>query len=144
MFAGGFTLEAAQQVAGALPPADVLPLLERLVDHHLVMPMLATHEPRFTMLETIREYGREHLIESGEEEEIRRRHAAYILQLVEQLDAFWAPYLPNAQQILGRLEAESANLRAALTWFRDIGGRREPARAGRQALLLLAIARAHP
>ena len=81
----------------------------------------STDEPRFTMLETIREFGLERLAASGEEQETRRRHAAFFLQLVEQLDAFWAPFRPDAQEILDRLEAEFPNLRATLGWLRETG-----------------------
>ena len=73
------------------------------------------------MLETIREFGLERLAESGEEPQTRRRHAAFFLQLVDQLDAFWAPFMPNAQQILDRLEVEYPNLHAALAWCREVG-----------------------
>ena len=120
VFAGGFTLEAAQFVAATDDHPDVLPLLEQLVEHHVIRSP-SDADPRYAMFETIREFGLERLAESGAEPETRRRHVAYFLQLVEQLGAFWAPYVPNAQQILDRLEAEYANLRAALSWLRDAG-----------------------
>jgi predicted ATPase/DNA-binding CsgD family transcriptional regulator len=118
VFAGGFTLEAAQFVAATDDHPDVLPLLEHLVEHHLVRSP-SDADPRYAMLETIREFGLERLAESGAEQETRHRHAAFFLQLVEQLDVFWAPYLPNGQQSLDQLEAEYPNLQAALNWLRD-------------------------
>ena len=121
VFAGGFRLEAAQFIAATDNQPDVLPLLEHLVEHHVIRSPSGGADPRYTMLETIREFGVERLAASGAEPETRRRHAEYFLQLVEQLDAFWAPYLPNAQQILDRLEAEYPNLRAALSWLHDAG-----------------------
>jgi predicted ATPase/DNA-binding CsgD family transcriptional regulator len=121
VFAGGFTLAAAQMVAAGDAPSDVVALLERLVDHHLVLPMRGMGEPRFTMLETIREFGLERLAESGEEQESRRRHAAFFLMLVDRLDAYWATFMPNAQQILDQLEGEYPNLHAALAWLHDAG-----------------------
>lgn len=118
VFAGGFTIEAACHVCGPDAPAKVLTLLERLVEHHLIVPMTGMDEPRFTMLETIREFGLERLEESGEAATTRDLHAASLLNLVEDLDAFWAPFMPNARQILDRLDAEFANLGSALEWFR--------------------------
>jgi DNA-binding CsgD family transcriptional regulator len=73
------------------------------------------------MLETIREFGLERLAESGEEPETRRQHAAYLLRLVNDLDALWAPFMPNAQQILDQLEVEHPNLYAVLAWLRGTG-----------------------
>ena len=124
VFVGGFSLEAAAAVAGdgGDQDLDVLDGVAALIDKGLVRRREGFEdEPRFTMLETIREFGLERLAASGEEPETRRRHAAFFLQLVEQLDAFWAPYRPDAQEILDRLEAEFPNLRATLGWLRETG-----------------------
>src|SRR5439155_21842661 len=74
-------------------------------------------EPRFGMLETIREYGLECLRESGEAHVSQRAHALYYLALAEEAE----PHLKGAQQVLWwrRLEREQENLRAALTWLID-------------------------
>jgi non-specific serine/threonine protein kinase len=78
-------------------------------------------EPRFAMLETIREFGLARLIACGEEAETRDRHAAYFGWLVESIGAPVAVFLPDERQILDRLEIEYPNLRAALSWLRELG-----------------------
>jgi tetratricopeptide (TPR) repeat protein len=90
-------------------------LIESLVDKSLLwQDARAGHDPRFVMLETIREYGLEQLERSGEAEATRRAHAHYYLQLVEQSERqLWG----GAQaQTLDRLEQEHDNLRAVLAW----------------------------
>ena len=76
-------------------------------------------EPRFAMLETIREYGLEVLASSGEAEAMHQAHAAYWLALAEQAE----PQLTSSQQLtwFERLELEHDNLRAALSWFLEQG-----------------------
>jgi tetratricopeptide (TPR) repeat protein len=71
------------------------------------------------MLETIHEYAREKLCESGEEEQLRRKHARYFLEIVEQT----APYLKQKDQArwLEQLEDENDNIRAAFQWAREYG-----------------------
>ncbi len=122
VFAGGFTLEAAVAV-GALPIHDVISLLERLLNQSLISRRTdaATDGGRYTMLETIREFGLEQLTATGEAAVTRDRHAAYFRHLVKARNAVWAAYLPNAQQILDELEMEYPNLRAALAWQRETG-----------------------
>ena len=113
VFVGGCTLEAAEAVTNADGTLDVFGGLEGLVEHSLLRQETGPGgEPRFAMLETIREYGRERLGQSGEEAEMRRAHAAFFLALVEAAEA---PLLGPQQLIwLDRLEAEHDNLRAAL------------------------------
>jgi len=71
-------------------------------------------EPRFSMLETLREYGRERLEASGEAEETRRLHAEYFLALAQE----GAPELRGSEEAkwIERLETEHDNMRAALSW----------------------------
>jgi DNA-binding CsgD family transcriptional regulator len=71
------------------------------------------------MLETVREYAAELLAASGEEEAIRRAHAGFYLAFAEHRPP--GPFLPDDQSQLGRLEAEHANLRAALSWLTATG-----------------------
>jgi predicted ATPase/DNA-binding CsgD family transcriptional regulator len=123
VFSGGFTLDAAQAVAGDRPSGqdDVVRGLSALVDHSLIYRMDRDDQPRFSLLETIREFGLAQLATSGEEATTRDLHAAYFLSLVESLDAWVAAYLPDAQEVLDRLETEYSNLRSALAWLRDTG-----------------------
>ena len=122
VFSGGATLEAARAVAA--PDAEqqeIVRGLGALVDHSLVFRMDRGEEPRFAMLETIREFGLARLAECGEEAETRDRHAAYFGWLVETLGAPVAVFLPDERQILDRLEIEYPNVRAALSWLRERG-----------------------
>ena len=78
----------------------------------------ADGEPRFTMLETIREYALEQLAASGEAEVLRRQHAAYYLALAE---GGGGTARTSEREWLDRLESEHDNLRAALQWMLDQG-----------------------
>jgi len=125
VFVGGFTLEAVQAVCvfeafGASSPSQaddgvVLEQLAQLLDKSLVLAQQGTGgEPRFSMLETIREYATEQLAASGEEATMQERHAHYFLRLAEETE----PHLfrPEWDSWLERLESEDANLRAVLAW----------------------------
>jgi predicted ATPase/class 3 adenylate cyclase/Tfp pilus assembly protein PilF len=123
VFAGGCTLDAAEAVCdpGGDLPLGALDGLASLVDKSLVLPDEETSsEPRFAMLETLREYAAERLAASAEAAAIRRRHLAYYLALVERAE----PRLRGPQQTvwLDRLEREHANLRAALMWCTEAPG----------------------
>jgi predicted ATPase/class 3 adenylate cyclase len=111
VFAGGCTLEATEAVCGS----DVLDRLASLVDKSLLQQREQEGgEPRFTMLETLREYALERLEASDEAEAIRSRHLGHFLALAEQTE----PELRGSAQVAGlaRLEREHDNLRAALGW----------------------------
>jgi predicted ATPase len=115
VFAGGWTIEAAAAVASQGDEAALLPLLERLVEQNLVRAMETTGEPRFTMLETIREYGLERLVESGEAALTRQAHATYFRALAASF--FQGIAAGEDQKVwLDRLEVERDNVRAALEW----------------------------
>lgn len=115
VFVGGWTLEAAEAVCEAGDEVEVLQHMSALVDKSLVRQQAnIQHEPRFTMLETVREYALERLEESGESERLRRRHASYFLKLAEEAER--ASQGPLQGAWLDRLEAEYDNLRAALAW----------------------------
>lgn len=118
IFNGGWNLDAAESVAGGLPPLaplETLALLQRLVSKSLV---IVEHppagEPRYRLLETIRAYTRAKLAASGEEAPVRDRCLAYLVALAETAE----PELRSARQIewLTRLDLERDNLRAALSW----------------------------
>jgi predicted ATPase len=135
VFVGGFTPEAAEMVcanrddprdaAGGLLTAapSVSALLESLLDKSLAWVQEgAGGEPRFGMLETIREYGRMRLAESGEEDETIARHGQWSLQLVEAAEpGLWGPERRKWVDVLSR---EVDNLRAALR--RGLTQRRAP------------------
>ena len=118
VFAGGWTLEAAEAIAGVdgVQPGEVLRLLGQLVNKSLVV---VERDPnglvRYRLLETVRQYALERLMASGEAPRARDRHAAYFLALVEQTEPelFGQGYLV-AQ---ARLEREHDNCRAALRWL---------------------------
>lgn len=132
VFGGGCTLDAIEAVCGAADgvaplEADPLDALGLLMDKSLVRQQDAhtsEDEPRFTMLETIREYGLDQLAASGEHAVLRSAHLRYFLALAEQAE----PQLRGPEQgaWMERLEREHDNLRAALTWAR-VGEPGEPA-----------------
>jgi predicted ATPase len=140
VFVGGATLEAIEAVAAELKIENeqlknglhseelsilnsqfsILDGLASLVDKSLLRQLDDTAgEPRFVMLETIREYAQERLVASGEAALMRRLHADYLLAFVEQAE----PELTGPQQAvwLERLEREHDNLRAALGWAAEQG-----------------------
>jgi non-specific serine/threonine protein kinase len=114
VFVGGFT--AADAAAVALDVADPMAMLERLVDRSLLRVDPALGEPRFGMLETIREYAWGQVSEA-QRADLRRRHLAHFVALVEGLRA---ESRSAGQGIAIRLLlAEQANIRAALVHARD-------------------------
>src|SRR5215211_3296578 len=145
VFAGGCSLEAVEDVCGSEEhkrlESSVLEILASLVDNSLLVSRSESSmrqeedQPRFTMLETIREYALERLESSGEAEEVQRKHAQYYVVMAEaaQPDAskrwdeaeWWSKFT--------RLEREHHNLRAALGWAVE---NRELATAARLAIAL--------
>lgn len=116
VFAGGCSLELADAVCGdELDLGEVFEGLASLVDKSLVRQLDTDDgEPRFDLLEAIREYALERLQATGELEGLRRKHAERYLELVEAAE----PELAGANQALWvhRLDEESDNIRAALSW----------------------------
>jgi predicted ATPase len=129
VFAGSFGLPAVASICAdglyddgsgdAGPVAAVVDTLGSLVDSSLVRAEPYDDEPRFRLLETIREYALERLRDSGEWEKVHDRHAGYFLVLTEPAEA----ELRGAGQLawLNRLEIRHDNLAAALTWLVDTG-----------------------
>src|SRR5439155_13550979 len=115
VFIGGAGLEAIEAVCGPAQARDVLDGVGSLVDKSLLRQGEGiAAEPRFTMLETIREYAAEQLAAAGREEAIRERHAAWFVGVAEQAGA---TLMSAAKRVaLDRLELEHDNLRAALAW----------------------------
>jgi non-specific serine/threonine protein kinase len=115
VFAGGWTLEAAKAISDVKNETGVLQHMSALVDKSLVQQRGSIeHEPRFMMLQTVREYALERLEESGELENVRRRHAGYFLELAQNEEQ--ASQGPLQRAWLERLETEHDNLRASLEW----------------------------
>ena len=125
VFAGGFMLETAETVCG--DDLAVLDGLASLSDNGLVRVEGTEEEPRFAMLETIREYAVEQLEGSDEAEDLRRRHAEHFLALAEEAE----PNLRGSPRgWLDRLERELNNLRAALDRFEALGESERALRLG--------------
>ena len=114
VFAGGFTLSAAEAVCAGedLAAVDVLEPLTRLVRKSLVTTEDRGDDRRYRMLEPMRQYARDKLREAGEIESARGRHLDWFLPLAEEAE----PRLRSHGQWLRRLETEHDNLRAALEW----------------------------
>jgi predicted ATPase/class 3 adenylate cyclase len=108
-FAGGCTYEAAEAVCEATPDT-----LQSLIDKSLVRRRDAEPEPRYWMLETVREFAGERLAESKEADVVRRRHAEWFCELAER-DGGMPPRRVRSDD-LGMLPAEVPNVRAALAW----------------------------
>jgi predicted ATPase/class 3 adenylate cyclase len=115
-FNGDWTLEAAEVICGPGLSLDVLDGVGTLIDHSMVRAREPRNdgEPRFTMLETIREFAVERLALSGEEDELRRRHAERFRDVAEEAEG----HLTREDRVawLARLESEHDNMRAALDW----------------------------
>jgi predicted ATPase/DNA-binding SARP family transcriptional activator len=116
VFVGGWTFEAAEAVCqnDGEGQIGILEAMVALVDRSLVRQETANGEPRFVMLETIREYALERLAVHEKLESLRERHLAYYLSLAEEAE----PHLRGPEQIVWaeRLEHEHDNLRTALAW----------------------------
>jgi predicted ATPase/DNA-binding XRE family transcriptional regulator len=117
VFAGGWTLEAAGAIC-ADGDLDILEGIGLLVDKSLVRQE-GREEPRFAMLETVREFAQEQLEATREAQTVRRRHAEHFLAMAREAELD----LPGRNQArwLTRLNREIDNLRTALAWWRDRG-----------------------
>jgi predicted ATPase/class 3 adenylate cyclase len=150
VFAGGWTLEAAEAVCGGpegrkqkaegrpdgeegnkqkaegspdvsllptaycLPPSDVLDLLTSLVEKSLVLYEERGGEGRYRLLETVRQYARDRLVEAGDVAALRGRHRDFFLGLAEEAEQHFLG--PEEQAWFARLDVEHDNLRAVLDW----------------------------
>jgi predicted ATPase len=117
VFVGGWTLEAAESVCmgDGIEMSGILDLLTQLLNKSLVVvEQTEGMETRHRMLETIRQYAREKLLEAQGSEIIQDRHLAYFVKMVEQAE----PQLYRSNQVfwMKKLEAEIDNLRMAIEW----------------------------
>jgi predicted ATPase len=110
VFAAGCSLEAAEAVC-----ETKLETLAALVDHNLLQHSATSDSSRYTMLETVREYALERLDETPEADAIKRRHAAFFLQVAQSANLNPGKLAPGGQH-LAIANAEQDNIRAALTW----------------------------
>lgn len=119
VFVGGCTFASAETVAAALGDVDIFAGLPSLCDQSLLLLDAAGTEPRYRMLETIREFALERLADNAAEEiAVRRAHLAHLGHLVREHDLFdlMAGMTPEFEAPVARLAVEEANLRAALEW----------------------------
>ena len=120
VFAGGMTLEAVEAICpgDGVHEYEVLEILTQLVNKSLVIVERPQEEEiRYHLLETIRQYAWERLVEAGGEGQWRQRHLEYFYQLAEEAEK--ALVGPDQVAWMNRLEGESDNLRAALNWARQ-------------------------
>ncbi|GGP64947.1 AfsR/SARP family transcriptional regulator [Saccharothrix coeruleofusca] len=114
VFSGGATLEAAERVCagGGVAPDEVVDLVARLVDRSLVNAADGPGGRRFWLLESVAAYAADRLRAAGERDEVDRRHVRYATELAQRL----LPHLrgPRQREWLERVDAEAADLRAAL------------------------------
>lgn len=133
VFAGGWTLELAEQICAdeKLDALDILDLLTHLVDKSLVAVEEHQSAMRYRILETVRQYAREKLFESGEGVEMRNRHCATFVEFVEKAEP--ELYKEHAKKWMHTMNAELENIRAALWWALENG---DANRASRMCLSL--------
>jgi predicted ATPase len=119
VFAGGFTLEAAERVCGGgeIATSDILDLLDSLVRKSLVTVERSNAAVRYGLLETIRQFAEEQLATMNESEAARLRHAQFFAEDAEaHYEIFWCPRQLAAHQWL---DQELDNLRSAFRWASD-------------------------
>jgi predicted ATPase/class 3 adenylate cyclase len=114
VFSGGWTFEAAEGVGSEM---DILNLLTQLVNKSLVTVDEQAGQARYHLLETIRQYARDKLIELHEESDARNRQLDYFVRLAQEAE----PHLRTAEILVWQnlLEREADNLRAAMEWGLD-------------------------
>lgn len=124
VFAGGCSLDAAEGVLGSETSDSVLDTITSLLNKSLLVRIDLTDgeqsravEPRFGMLETLKEYGSERLSESGEFTAVSRQHMLYFAELVEKAEANL--FGPNQIMLFEQIEREYDNITSSLRWAHD-------------------------
>ena len=128
VFARGGNLEQLEPVCGPVEDVggDVLYGLDWLADQSLLRRLPEFDEPRFLMLQTIRDFAIERLEESGEAGAIRDRHVEAFIALAKSAESHL--FGPNRREWLDRLEIDHDNFRAALDWCLESGNARQAMR----------------
>jgi predicted ATPase/transcriptional regulator with XRE-family HTH domain len=143
VFVGGWSLEAAETVCAAqnLSRSSIFDLLAQLTDKSLILAEPGESETRYRFLETVREFARERLAESGEMTAIQNQHLAYFAKWAEHAEA----ELRGSDQILwvNHCEAEHNNIRAALDGSRKEGANRQDGLRLAAAMSLFWVLRSH-
>jgi predicted ATPase len=121
VFAGGFDIQGARAVSGSedIDEFAILDLLDALVRKSLLVADRSTGGTRFSMLETIRQFAEEKLVERGEATEASTAHAQYFADREADILALWDS--PRQREAYGWFATELANLRAAFRWAADRG-----------------------
>jgi predicted ATPase len=113
VFSGSFELQAVEDICNCdFAPEDIVDLLSALVDKSIVTRLEDGDTVRFRLIETLRDYGRERIEETGDFVELQRRHAEWYRRLVHDAAADW--FGPRQVEWMKRLELEGLNLLAAL------------------------------
>jgi non-specific serine/threonine protein kinase len=117
VFAGGFSLTAAEQVCGdqALPSERIWDLVSRLVEKSMVQREDRADGSRYRLLETIRAFAVDHAVEDSDLGDVRARHSAFFLGFAEEAEAFFLG--PSQTEWLDQVGEEENNLRAAHEWL---------------------------
>lgn len=116
VFVDGFTLEAVEAVCNPNAELDILEGIASLLNNSLLRQAPDfSGSPRFTMLETIREYALERLADTGEGDQFRHRHAIFFHDLAEEARPNY--FSGESEAWLDRLGADYSNLRAAMSWL---------------------------
>ena len=117
VFAGSFTLEAAEECCGRDLPLDVADGLASLVAKSMVDADVTGDEARYSLLETMRQYGQDRLAERGDSDTVLRAHATYFVELMEELGEV---IHVASEGVMDRLAAEFDNMRAAHAWACEV------------------------
>ncbi len=117
VFAGDFTLEAAERVCASAEPIDVLDLLDSLVRKSLMTAVRLDNAMRYSLLETIRQFGEEQLVAMGEGDAVRLRHAQFFAD--DSVTQFGNWRSPRQLAAYEWLDCELDNLRSAFRWAVD-------------------------
>ena len=155
VFVGGFELRSAEAVCKVLsgeegqessfrlpPSTSMLDIIQSLGENSLLRQVdgQVAEEPRYRMLEMVREFGLERLDASGEAPAVRAAHATYVMEMAETLSEH--VWVPGYEQVLARLDAEHDNVRAALAWA-EMAGEHELGLRLARAMINFWVVRGH-